>query len=233
MSDKHISSVFDRDLGEIQANVLRMGGMVEVAIQDSATALRTRDGGLAEEVRKRDKAIDQLDLDVNEACAQMIALRQPAASDLRQVLAVLRVTHNLERIGDYAKNLAKRTEILIGLTPIESTNVALSRMSNEVHEMLSDVLDAYGRRDADLAEQVRQRDLDVDQMYNAVFRELLTHMMEDPRAISAAMHLHFIAKNIERMGDHVTAIAEQVIYFVTGAMPEDDRPKARSLDTQS
>jgi len=229
MEEQHIMKAFDRDLQEIQSQVMKMGGRVEAAIRDSAEALRTRDGDLGEIVRKRDAAIDRLDLDINEACARVIALRQPAASDLRLVLSVIKISHNLERIGDYAKNLAKRSNVLGELDPVSGAVGSIGKMSKEVLSMLSDVLNAHVRHDDALANQVRHRDMEVDQMYNAMFRELLTFMMEDPRSITACMHLHFIAKNIERMGDHVTEIAEQVIYVVTGELPEDERPKATAV----
>ncbi|MEL6643636.1 MAG: phosphate signaling complex protein PhoU [Pseudomonadota bacterium] len=221
----HIQSVFDRDLEAIQAMIMKMGGLVEAAIMDAATSLETRDVELATKVRESDRAIDALEEQVNEEAARVIALRAPTASDLRTVLTVMKVSGNLERCGDYAKNLAKRTSVLVQMQPPDGAATSLRRMAREVEKMMKDVLDAYIHRDVDLAEDVRQRDHDVDQMYNALFREFLTFMMEDPRNITACMHLHFIAKNIERMGDHVTSIAEQVIYLVTGEMPEDVRPK--------
>lgn len=229
MPDKHhIASAFDRDLEAVQAQVMKMGGLVEVSIRDGAKALKTRDLELAEKVRGDDKAIDALEERINMDCARLIALRQPIASDLRTVLTVMKIAANLERIGDYAKNIAKRTAVLTQLAPIEGASGAVKRMSKEVEHMLSDALDAYIRRDAVLADQVRHRDVEVDQMYNALFREFLTFMMEDPRNITACMHLHFIAKNVERMGDHVTAVADQVIYLATGQMPEEARPKGNA-----
>ena len=223
--NEHISSAYDRDLEALQTLVMKMGGMVEDAILSSAKSLETRDIVLAEKVRAADKKIDALEEQINEDAARIIALRAPVSKDLRAILTVLRVAANLERIGDYAKNMAKRTVTLTDMAPIDGSDSALRRMSREVQEMLKDLLDAYLRRDAVLAEDVRQRDHDVDQMYNALFRELLTFMMEDPRNITTCMHLHFVAKNVERMGDLVTNMAEQVIYLVTGEMPEDDRPK--------
>ncbi|WP_425010668.1 phosphate signaling complex protein PhoU [Paracoccus alkanivorans] len=231
--DKHISSAFDRDLETIQAQVVKMGGMVEVAIADAAAALEARDEELAEEVRRRDKAIDTLELQINEDAARLIALRAPTATDLRMVLAVMKIAASLERVGDYAKNMAKRTDVLTQMPVIDGSGMAIRRMAQAVSKMLQDALDSYIRRDGELAEDVRQRDLEVDQMYNALFREFLTHMMEDPRNITACMHLHFIAKNIERMGDHATSIAEQVIYLVTGELPEDSRPKASSVSVDA
>ncbi|SEW17223.1 phosphate uptake regulator, PhoU [Aliiroseovarius sediminilitoris] len=228
MTDQHIASAFDRDLEEIQAHLMKMGGMVEDAIREGAKSLKRRDEELADTVRKNDKKIDALDLQIQEECARVLALRQPIASDLRTVLTVMKVAANLERIGDYAKNMAKRTTVLVHMPPIDGASGAIKRMAGEAQSMLTDALDAYIRRDADLAHDVRQRDLEIDQMYNALFREFLTFMMEDPRNISSCMHLHFIAKNIERMGDHVTSIADQVIYLVTGEMPDEARPKGNA-----
>ena len=234
---RHISSAFDRDLETIQALVVRMGGMVERAIADAATALETFDDELAEDVRRRDKEIDALDAQVNEEAARLIALRAPAATDLRLVLTVIKISAALERVGDYAKNMAKRSHVLATLPVIDGAGMALRRMAMTVDRMLKDALDSYIQRDAVLANDVRDRDLEVDQMYNALFREFLTYMMEDPRSITACMHLHFIAKNIERMGDHATAIAEQVVYLVTGALPGEARPKSdgvvRTPETQT
>jgi phosphate transport system protein len=224
-TSEHIVSSFNRDLEGIQAQIMRMGGLVEDAISKAAEALDTRDAELARSVRSGDAAIDKLEEQVNEEAARIIAQRQPIASDLRTVLTVFRVSTNLERIGDYAKNISKRTETIIDQPPVNGTGASLRRMARQVELMLKDVLDAYIQRDADLAADVRARDRDVDQMYSALFREYLTFMMEDPRNITTCMHLHFMAKNIERMGDHVTSIAEQVIYLVTGELPDDDRPK--------
>ncbi|MBO9435898.1 phosphate signaling complex protein PhoU [Ruegeria sp. R13_0] len=225
-SEQHIASVFDRDLEAIQAHIMKMGGLVEAAIMGAARSLETRDEELAQQVRQGDKAIDALEDIINEETARLIALRAPTASDLRLVLSVLKVSANLERIGDYSKNIAKRTTVLVNSGEINGSASALRRMAREVEVMLRDALDAYIQRDAELAADVIDRDEEVDQMYNGLFREFLTFMAEDPRSISSCMHLHFIAKNIERMGDHVTAIAEQVVYLVTGERPTESRPKA-------
>jgi len=222
---QHIASAFDRDLEAIQAMIMKMGGMVETAITEAASSLDGRDEETAERVRENDKAIDALEEQVSEEVARLIALRAPVSTDLRTALSVLKISGNLERVGDYAKNMAKRTGVLVQLDPIEGATTSIRRMCRSVEGMLKDALDAYIQRDADLAEDVRNRDREVDQMYNALFREFLTYMMEDPRNITACMHLHFIAKNTERMGDHVTSIAEQVIYLVTGEMPDEARPK--------
>lgn len=223
--NEHISSAYDRDLEGITTLIMKMGGLVEDAIMKAAKSLADRDVELAEEVRKGDKAIDALEEQINEAAARTIALRAPVSKDLRSILAVFRLAASLERIGDYAKNIAKRTSVVVEMSPVSGSDAALRRMAREVQTMLKDTLDAYMRGDAELAEDVRQRDQEVDQMYNALFREFLTFMMEDPRNITACMHLHFMAKNIERMGDLTTNMAEQVIYLVTGEMPDEARPK--------
>ena len=224
-SDKHIASAFDRDLEAIQAMIMKMGGLVEAAILDAAQALESRDEELAERVRAADKAVDALEDQINTEAARLIALRSPTAGDLRTALTVMKIAASLERCGDYAKNLAKRSTVLAHMSPIGDTAGGIKRMAKAVELLLKDALDSYIHRDVELAEEVRRRDRDVDQMYNSLFRVFLTHMMEDPRNITACMHLHFIAKNIERMGDHATGIAEQVIYLVNGAMPEDPRVK--------
>lgn len=227
----HISSAFDHDLEAIQAMILKMGGLVEASIHKAAKSLELRDEEMASEVRAADKQIDALEEQVNTEVARVIALRAPIAGDMRLVLGVLKISGNLERIGDYSKNMAKRTGVLVHMPQIAGASNSLRRMTREVERMLHDVLDAYIQRDPELAHDVRNRDHDVDQMYNALFREFLTFMMEDPRNITACMHMHFIAKNIERMGDHVTSIADQVIYTVTGAWPEETRLKGDLTST--
>lgn len=228
MHSAHIVSSFDRDLESAQALVMRMGGMVETALLEAAEALDARDEDLAARVRAGDAAIDALEDQINTECARLIALRGPTASDLRTVLTVMKIAAALERAGDYAKNLAKRSVVLAEMPQVPGATGSIRRLAKAVVQMLTDALDAYIRRDAKLAEDVRQRDRDIDQMYNSIFREFLTHMMEDPRNIGPCMHLHFIAKNIERVGDHATSVAEQVIYLVTGALPGDERPKMDS-----
>jgi phosphate transport system protein len=158
--------------------------------------------------------------------ASLIARRAPTASDLRRVLAVMRGAHSLERVGDYAKNVAKRTRVLPPSAPVDGHAGTVRRMSTLVTRMLDEATRALVRKDAQLAQAVRKRDLDIDQMYNTLFRSLFTYMMESPANIGPAMHLHFIAKNIERAGDHATTIAEQALYLATGSMPNDPRPKA-------
>jgi phosphate transport system protein len=228
MNTAHILSAFDRDLETVQALVVRMGGLVETALLDAAEALDTRDEELAARVRDGDATIDALEEQINTQCAMLLALRGPTATDLRTVLTVMKIAAALERAGDYAKNLAKRTTVLAQMTQVPGASGAIRRLAKAVVQMLTDALDAYIRRDVSLAEDVRLRDREIDQMYNSIFREFLTHMMEDPRNIGPCMQLHFIAKNIERVGDHATAVAEQVIYLVTGDLPDDERPKVDS-----
>lgn len=192
-----------------------MGGLVEEAIRSGAQSLETRDDDLARLVRERDGSIDATEHEINEQAARIIALRAPTAIDLRLILSVIKISGNLERIGDYAKNMGKRTGALSQLPRVGDSGASIRRMARMVEAMLKDALDAYIQRDAALAADVIARDEDVDQVYNALFRELLTFMLEDPRHITACMHLHFAAKNTERMGDHVTSIAEQVIYSNT------------------
>ena len=225
MNDNHIVASFDRDLESIQATMVRMGGLVEQALADSAQALRTRDDELAEKVRIGDKVIDDLDLLVKSDAARLLALRAPTAKDLRLVLAVMEISSHLERCGDYAKNIAKRTMAMSGAGAIGGTLSDMARMSVFVETMVREALDAFIARDPVKAAEIIARDAEADQIYNTLFRSFLTHMMDDYKNITVGMHLHFIAKNIERVGDHATGIAEQTIYAVTGALPEDDRPK--------
>ena len=224
-NEPHIASAFDRDLEAIQAMIVRMAGLVETSLLQAAEALETRDEELADTVREGDKVIDDLELQINTEAARMIALRAPAASDLRTALSVIKIAASLERCGDYTKNLAKRSNVLAQLSPVGESTGSIRRIAKAVQLQLAGAIDAYIKRDYDMAVEVRNRDKDIDQMYNALFREFLTHMMEDPRNITACMHLHFIAKNIERLGDHATGIAEQVIYLITGHLPEESRPK--------
>lgn len=223
---QHIVSSFDRDLESVQAMVVKMGGLVETQVLDAAQALEERDEDLAETVRLRDKQVDALEEQINTEAARLIALRAPHATDLRIALTVIKIAGHLERVGDYAKNIAKRSKVIADLPSINGSSGAIRRMAAEVEGMLKDSIDSFIQRDAKLAADVRARDVAIDQMYNALFREFLTYMMEDPRNITPCMHLHFIAKNIERMGDLCTSIAEQVTYLVTGQIPEEPRPKS-------
>jgi len=233
MNDAHILSAFDRDLEALQAHMSRMSGLVEAALVDAARALEAQDLLTADRVIAGDAAIDALEDFIQTEAAILIARRAPTAKDLRLVLAVMRTTHSLERVGDYAKNVAKRTRVLGSSAPLDGHAGTIRRMAALVATMLDDAQLALVRRDATLAEAVRKRDLDVDQMYNALFRSLFTYMMESAGNIGPSMHLHFIAKNIERAGDHATAIAEQALYLATGAVPTEPRPKSDSTGAPS
>lgn len=225
MESGHIVKSFDNDLGQIESLLLEMGGLVESQISEAVRALTDRDVELGEKIRANDKRVDDLEVQINELTIKTLALRQPMAEDLRAVVTALKVAANLERIGDYAKNIAKRTSVLAQSPHIGSYSTTIKRMSKLVQDMVRDVLDAYVARDSETAEDLRLRDEEVDQLHNTLFRELLTYMMEDPRNITPCLHLLFIAKNIERMGDHTTGIAEQVYYLVTGTQLDEDRPK--------
>lgn len=231
MNKKHIVKSFDEDLNHIETLIMEMGGFVEKQIAEAATALSHRDTELAATIITGDKRIDALEADIDVAVVRILAQRQPMAQDLRAVVVAPKIASNLERIGDYSKNIAKRTSVLAKTQPIGSSAATIKRMCAMVQDMVKDVLDAYVRRNAQRAEDVRLRDEDVDQMHNTLFRELLTYMMEDPRTISPCMHLLFIAKNIERMGDHTTSIAEQVHYMVSGEIFDEERPKSDTTST--
>ncbi len=227
MTKPHTLSVLDADLDRIREMILTMGGRVEEAIALSARALDGRDTELALQVVDGDRAIDDLEEQINQQVVRVLALRQPQADDLRAVVAVMKMAGDLERLGDYAKNMAKRVPVLAENARIEGAGGAIRRQSRQVGQMLKDMLDAYARGDVALAEDVIARDAEVDHMTNALFREFITHMMEDPRNITACLHYTFIAKNVERMGDLVTGAAEQVVFLGTGKRPTD-RPKGAS-----
>jgi phosphate transport system protein len=227
-TDSHIVASFDRDLEALQAHLLRMGGLVEAALVDAARALEAQDLPAAEAVITGDKAVDALEDFIQTEAATLIARRAPTATDLRLVLAVMRAAHSLERVGDYAKNVAKRTRVLGRSAPLDGHAGTIRRMSSLVATMLEDAQLALVRKDAALAAAVRSRDVEIDQMYNALFRSLFTYMMESAGNIGPSMHLHFIAKNIERAGDHATTIAEQAYYLATGALPAEPRQKGEA-----
>jgi phosphate transport system protein len=221
----HIVTAVDTDLGQIETLLLEMGGLVEAQIADGVQALITRDVEAGQRVRRKDKQVDAFESKIDELAIRFIAMRQPMAVDLRRVVTALKITSALERMGDYAKNMGKRVEVLAEAETIGGSLKAIERMSELVREMVRDVLDAFIARDTAMAYEIRDRDEQVDQLHNTMFREMLTYMMEQPENITPCMHLLFITKNIERMGDHATGIAEQIIYLVDGSLPDDDRQK--------
>ena len=224
MNSEHIVKAFDEELQQLSAVVLRMGGVAEAQLAGAIDALARRDSELAKKVVAGDEAIDQMDLELDENAVRTLALRQPMANDLRMVICALKISSDLERIGDYAKNVAKRTLALNQLTP-HSAARSIPRMAKLVQAIIKDVLDAYANQDPGRALDVWHRDEEVDEMYTALFRELLTYMMEDPRNITPCTHLLFIAKNIERIGDHATNIAETIHFLTTGKRIQGGRPK--------
>lgn len=226
MATEHIVASFDHDLAELNKMLARLGGLAEKQFADAMDALERRDIQNIDEIIARDAELDELEFNLNERGIEIIALRAPVARDLRRVIVTLKVASVLERIGDYSKNVAKRSRVIIELENSKSDNVSLARMSALVQQMLNQVLDAYVSGDADLAMDVRDRDMEVDRLHTSLFREILARISENPEQVSASSHLLFIAKNIERIGDHTTGIAEQIFFLKNGQYPSDERPKA-------
>lgn len=220
----HTVKSFDEELKRLMNLISQMGGLVETQVQDCIQSLAKRDSNIAERVIQGDLKIDGLEHDVNDLTVRMLALRQPLAEDLRRVVGALKISSDLERIGDYAANISKRAVALNQLPPARPA-AGIPRMGKMVQQILKEVLDAYVEQDAEKALLVWRRDEEVDEMYTSLFRELLTYMMEDPRNITPCTHLLFMAKNIERIGDHATNIAETLYYQVTGRPLTAERPK--------
>ena len=222
---EHTIRAFDADLEELSRMVAEMGGLAEKEVADSVIALARRDIELAQKVIALDPSVDNLQRAIEEKAILTIARRQPMAVDLRDIVGSLRVSNDLERIGDLAKNIAKRVLALDADIAFSQVVRGVEHMADLVLSQIKDVLDAYTRRDVEKALAVWRGDEEVDAVNNSLFRELLTYMMEDPRNISLCIHLLFCAKNIERMGDHATNIAETVYYIVEGRPLADERPK--------
>ena len=221
---EHIVKSFEQELKRLQAMIIAMGGMVESQVALACRAVLDRDGGAAGGAVEADPAVDKMERDVEQFVIRLLALRQPMAQDLRLIVASLKMTGDLERIGDYAANVAKRSLVLDQYT-LPYTLSGLGHMSRLVQEGLKSIIDAIGESDTAKALQVWRSDEAIDEIYNALFRELITYMMEDPRNITPCTHLLFIAKNLERIGDHATNIAETLYYSVTGEPLTDARPK--------
>ncbi len=215
MATGHTLKAFDDDLDRLRALISEMGGLAEHAIRESMRCLVQRDVEGAARIVENDKKLDMLEVETERRAVQLIALRAPMAGDLRDVVAALKISGVVERIGDYAKNIAKRVPLLETMGNIEPLSL-LPEMARIATEMVHDVLTAFVERDAEAALRVMERDNAVDDFYDSIFRTLLTHMMEDPQSIGQSAHLLFIAKNIERAGDHATNIAEMVYYAATG-----------------
>ncbi|ESR27250.1 phosphate signaling complex protein PhoU [Lutibaculum baratangense] len=226
MTSEHTVSAFDHELNELAVRIAQMGGLAEKILTDAVHAFDRRDEDLAHAVIDGDVRIDELEAEVEEQAVLLIARRQPMASDLREVMAAIRIAADLERIGDLAKNVAKRSLAIHTEAWPHKGVPGLDHMARMALEQLKDVLDAYTRRDIDRAVDVWHRDTELDAIYTSIFREMLTYMMEDPRNITFSTHLLFAAKNIERIGDHSTNIAETIHYLISGRPLRGPRPKS-------
>jgi len=227
--NEHIVKSYEDELNALGAACARLGGLAEAQLGDAVDAIVRRDPALATKVLQQDDRLDEIEADVEQKAIRLIALRQPMANDLRKTMAAMKIASNLERCGDLAKNIAKRTLVLSEIEPMPALNRS-KRMGRLVETRLKEVLDAYISNDAERAMEVWRRDEEVDEHYNSLFRELLTYMMGDPRTITACAHLLFVAKNLERIGDHATNIAEIVHYEITGEQVSSaDRPRADDL----
>ena len=228
----HTVKAFSEQLEGLSASIAQMGGLAEAQFAAAVDAIARRDTVLAENAVGGDKRIDALQIDIEDRAMKLLALRQPMAVDLRETLAAIKIASELERIGDLAKNIAKRAIVLNREPPIRLTT-SLARMGKQALAQLKQVLDAYSDRNAEAAEAVWKQDGEIDETYNSLFRELLTYMMEDPRTIGSSTHLLFIAKNIERSGDHATNIAEVVYHKVRADHLSNNRPKADTTSETS
>ena len=215
MAHEHTVKAFDEDITRLRGLIAEMGGLAEVALSEAMDALVKGLPDVAEQVVARDKRIDALEAEIDKLAVRIIALRAPMADDLREVIAALKIAGVVERIGDYAKNIAKRTGQIADRQRFEPLTL-IPAMAEVAGEMVHDVLTAYAARDPAMAIEIVERDAKVDAFYNSIFRNLLTHMMENPSAISSAAQLLFVARNIERIGDHATNVAEMVYYAATG-----------------
>jgi phosphate transport system protein len=225
MPDVHTVKSFDDDLRHLRALISQMGGLAETSITQAMTALIQSDSDLASRVIQADLQIDQLEQDVEKFAIQLIARRAPLADDLRNIVSALKISSLIERIGDYSKNIAKRTTVLATMHRVQPV-VIVAEMGRLAAQMLGDVLDSYAARDVPRALRVWEADQQLDDLYNSLFRSLLTYMAEQPQQITPSAHLLFIAKNIERIGDHATNIAEIIHFIVTGEFIDSIRPKA-------
>ncbi|MBB4210551.1 PhoU-like phosphate uptake regulator [Rhodothalassium salexigens DSM 2132] len=220
----HTLKSYDKELDDLRTLVSQMGGFAEAQVRSAVDCLTTRDTAMAERVVAADRKLDAMELELERQVHGIIARRSPVADDLRGVIAALKISGALERVGDYAKNIAKRATVLNQSSPIRAVGI-LPQMAAETQRMIADVIDAYVEADSGRAIDVWQRDERVDALYNSLFRELLTYMMENTRLITPCTHLLFCAKNLERVGDHATNIAEMVYFSITGVVMEDVRPK--------
>jgi len=225
---EHIVRAYDKELDDLGRRIAEMGGIAEKMVIDAMDALSNVDLVLAQQVIAADPRLDAIQREIEEQAIWTIARRQPMAVDLREIIGAIRIAGDLERVGDLAKNIAKRTVTIGAEARLPRALVGLKHMNELATELMKDVLDAYAQRDIERAQAVWTRDAELDALEDSVFRDLLTHMMEDPRNISFCAHLLFCSKNIERIGDHATNIAETVFYLVTGGTLPAERPKGRA-----
>ncbi len=230
MVTEHSIKSYDEELEHLSKAIAQMGGLAEGQLASAIQAVAKRDSDLATRVVGNDVKVDELEQEVDALSLRMLALRQPVAVDLRAIVSSIKIASDIERIADYAANVAKRAMVLNSMPPVKPVS-AVPRMGRLVQEIFKEVLDALVERDADKALEVWKRDEEVDDMYTSIFRELITYMMEDPRTITACTHLLFIAKNIERIGDHATNIAELIYFLVHGKPLKGARPKKDTTTT--
>ncbi len=226
---EHTVKVFDDEIGQLRGLISQMGGLAERAIHDAMNALQRVDLDLAQQVRLADKQIDVIQAEVETLAVRIIALRAPMANDLREVVAALKIAGVIERIGDYAKNIAKRVPMIESEHRIEPISV-IPAMGKMAAEMVHDALDAFAARDQQAAVDVCMRDQALDDFYDSIFRMLVTYMVENPATIGQVAHLLFVAKNLERIGDHATNVAEMIYFAATGTqMTERERGKSGEM----
>jgi phosphate transport system protein len=227
---EHIVKSYEDELNSLAAECARLGGLAEAQLADAIRAVTRREPDLAGQVIQQDDRLDEIEADIEQKAIRLIALRQPMANDLRKTVAALKIASNLERCGDLAKSIAKRALVLTDVEPMPALSRSIERMGQLVQSRLRAVLDAYASSDAEGAMEVWRRDHEVDEHYNSLFRELLTYMMGDARTITPCAHLLFVAKNLERIGDHATNIAEIVHYEISGEQVNPgDRPRSDDL----
>lgn len=229
-TQEHIVTSFEDDLQDLSRMIAEMGGRAEQIAERSATALLRSDISVAHDVIEADKKVDALHRQIEEHAVVLIARRQPMAQDLREAIAAIRIASDLERIGDLGKNIAKRAVVIQSETFSQKLRFGVEHLSELGQRQVKKVLDAYAARDLDKAREVCARDEEIDAVYTSLFRELLTYMMEDPRNITMCTHLLFCAKNIERIGDHATNIAETVYYLITGEQWDEPRQSSTQIE---
>ncbi|TPW27509.1 phosphate signaling complex protein PhoU [Martelella alba] len=225
MAPSHILTAYDQELKYLQRRISEMGGLAEEMVGESVRALVNTDSALAQKVISDDLMLDEAEREIGDKAVVVIARRQPVAADLREIMGAIRIAADLERVGDLAKNTAKRVIAVQGTGVPRKLAHGIEHLSELALIQLKEVLDVYTARQPEKANSIRERDDEIDAIYTSLFRELLTYMMEDPRNITTCTHLLFCAKNIERIGDHATNIAEMIYYISTGSQPQGERPK--------